>query len=171
MYIYIYIKLFTYIYKNTKRLIYSELNTYKYLYTHKKSRYNAYRAGYTAPFTTENFVIRILGLSFAMGRSFAMAVVAQRLARDATPGPKLVSYATAHDRSHAHCIAQAPLKAADFEVSHIDPPAVETSAMTVFEAARCVCFLRWPLPRYLENLIFATNSFTGTTCKVFRGEG
>ena len=34
---YIYIKLFTYIYKNTKRLIYSELNTYKYLYTHKKS--------------------------------------------------------------------------------------------------------------------------------------
>ena len=116
-------------------------------------------------------MIRILGLSFAMGRSFAMAVVAQRLARDATPGPKLVSYATAHDRSHAHCIAQAPLKAADFEVSHIDPPAVETSAMTVFEAAKCVCFLRWPLPRYLDNLIFATNSFTGTTCKVFRGEG
>ena len=85
---------------------------------------------------------------------WGVIAVAQRLASAASLGPKLTSYTTANDRSHASCLAQAPLEAAASELSHADPLAMGASPMTVIQAARCVCPPLLALVEVLEELDF-----------------
>ena len=94
----------------------------------KTSLYNACGPRYTNPPSDS---------LFAMKRNCAM-VVAQRFASDAAPGPQLVFYTTANDKSRASCPAKASLEAATFELSHADSPPVRTSSVTVIQANRCV---------------------------------